>query len=118
MIEWIDRGETACFGVRLRGAVTQAEFRDIAQRIDRQIDADGPLRLLVDAEELDRVSPRALWDDLKFRTSHARDLKKLALVGDHGWLRAWTRLLTKLMPVELRSFATGQSEQAWRWLRV
>ena len=61
-------------------------------------------------------TPGALWDDITFGLAHARDFRKIALVGDAKWGTALVPLLGPFTSATVKFFPKAEKEEAWLWV--
>ena len=59
----------------------------------------------------------ALWDDIKFSTTHCTKIKRIALVGDKTWEKWMAAVCKPFTMAKIRYFDAAQIEAAKAWLR-
>jgi hypothetical protein len=57
-----------------------------------------------------------LAEDMKFAARHPASYERVAVVSDEDWLRPALRLLSVLVPGQLRAFPVKQMAAATEWL--
>ena len=77
----------------------------------------GSARLLIESGTIDlgRVEPRAMWEDLR-TAGVVKDLTRVAVVADQGWIEPLSSVAGAVLPVEVRSFPRDQRDEAVPWL--
>ena len=58
----------------------------------------------------------ALADEVKFAARHAGSYERVAVVSDQDWLRPTLRVLSALVPGQLRAFPLAELPQAKAWV--
>ena len=59
---------------------------------------------------------KALWDDIKFSTTHCTKIKKIALVGEKKWEKWMARVCKPFTMAKIRYFDATEIEAAKTWL--
>jgi hypothetical protein len=60
-------------------------------------------------------STGAMWDDVKWGTSHAKGWGRIALVTDVDWMRHLTKAFSWLAPKGMKVFPTTELDAAKAW---
>jgi hypothetical protein len=105
-------------GFRASGAVSGDDYKNVVvPAIEAAAQANETLRLLyVIPNDCTGFSAESMWDDTKVVVGHVKQLEKVALVSDQGWLRDATRLLGQLVPGELKAFPMEEEASAGAWV--
>ena len=118
MIERLSQSSETVLGFIASGKLTDADFQDaylphVAAAAER-----GDVGILVQfADDFAGWDLHALWDEVSYHTKYARNIKRMALVGDGRW-QGWLAKLTKPLPfLEVRYFPNADIDAAWAWLR-
>ncbi len=97
------------------GKLTHADYEDLLPRLEQDIEAQGPLRMLIVLDDFEGWTAGALVDDVKFDIRHGRDLERVAVVGENK-LEEWgTELSDRFFPGEVAFFKPGQMADAEAW---
>jgi hypothetical protein len=72
--------------------------------VDAEIAKEGMVNILVQFHDFHGWDAKALWDDIKFSTTHCTKIKRIALVGEKAWQSGWLRFASRLL---WRRFATS-----------
>ncbi len=113
--EWLRKDEVLL--VRPEGAVEEEDFARVASIVDPVIEKRGRLEgLLIDTRGFRG------WDDahallahLRFVHEHQPKVARIAVVGDHWWLRAAT-MAEPFYGTPIRIFTSAEEEAARAWL--
>lgn len=99
------------------GALGADEMVAVRERLDALIRERGSARLIVEYGPVDlgRVEPRAMWEDLK-SAGLLKDVTKVAVVADQGWIETMASAVGTVVPLEVRSFHRDQRDEAIAWL--
>jgi hypothetical protein len=116
MIETIETGSPKVLGLRLRGRLHDADFRQFVPRIETTLTARGKLRLLVQLEDFHGWDVHAAWDDLKFSLRHYSDFERIAVVGDRTWEKWMTGFFKPFTGAKVKYFDRSQVDAACKWL--
>ena len=102
--------------IKAAGRLAKADYDRFVPEFERLARAQGPLRLLIELDDFRGWDLPALWEELKFDTTHQRDMGRVAVIGDKAWQK-WSTLLSKpFFRAETRYFERGQAADARTWL--
>jgi hypothetical protein len=105
-------------GFEAIGKVEDDDFEDTVEPVlRREIAAGRPIRLLyLLGPELREYEGDALTEEMKFAARHPRSYERVAVVSDEDWLRPALRVLSVLVPGQLRAFPVAELAAAKEWL--
>jgi hypothetical protein len=58
----------------------------------------------------------ALWDDIKFSTTHCTQIERIALVGNKKWEEWMAKVCKPFTMAKVKYFDAAQLASAWSWL--
>jgi SpoIIAA-like len=98
------------------GRLTRSDYDRFVPEFERIVRARGPVRVLLELEDFHGWDLPALWEELKFDTTHQDDMGRVAVVGEKRW-QAWgTRLSKPFFRAETRYFDRDGAAEARAWL--
>jgi hypothetical protein len=105
-------------GFEAIGRFDDDDFEDTVEPVlRREIAAGRAIRMLyLLGPELLEYEGDALADELKFAARHAGSYERVAVVSDQDWLRPALRVLSALVPGQLRAFPLVELPQAKAWV--
>lgn len=105
-------------GLKAVGKVSRQDYEATFLPLLTAARQDGRrLKLLYElGPELEGFTPGAVWEDLRLGLPFLRLFLGCALVSDSPLARELTRILSVLVPCELRVFHTNERERAVAWL--
>ena len=98
------------------GKVTEADFDDVAARLEAFIARHGKIKLIEIIENFDGFELAAASKGVRFDIEHLRDFSHCAVVTDSGWIGPFTRLLAPFFSIRIRTFRLAEIERARAWL--
>jgi hypothetical protein len=106
--------------LRSVGKLNDQDYKDVLiPRLDSIIREHGKARLLLDmGDDFHGWEAAALWDDARFGLVHRNDFEKMGVIGGPGWVEWGLKLAAVVVSGELRSFSTGESEEALNWIKA
>jgi len=102
--------------IRASGRLSKADYDRFVPEFERIARARGPVRMLIELDDFHGWDLPALWEDLKFDTTHQNDMGRVAIVGDKAWQEWGTRLSKPFFKAEMRYFDHGKAADARAWL--
>ena len=116
MIDTIYREEyPAVVGLNVKDKLHAADYKHVIPILDDIIQKHGSLRAVVDANDYHGITLHALFEELKFDTTHWTSFHRIAIVGEKTWHEQFTKISNKLMHGQMKFFHTDQLDQAWQW---
>ncbi len=116
MVEMLRGLPAHTVGFKLSGKLHDQDYQKFVPEIDAAIDAGGKVNLLAQFHDFQGWDLHALWDDIKFSTSHCTSIKKIALVGDKAWEKWMAQFCRPFTMAKIRYFDAAELDQAKSWL--
>ena len=115
MIEPLAAPSDKVLGFKLSGKLHDADYKTFVPMVDAAAKT-GKVRMLAQFHDFHGWDAKALWDDIKFATTHCTKFEKIALVGDKAcekWMAAVCKPFTM---AKIRYFDTAEIDAAKAWL--
>lgn len=96
--------------------LTPADYERLLPQLEQLVKQHGKIRWYFEMEDFHGWEPRAAWQDLKFDLSHARNLEKIAMVGDKDWEKWLSNIMKPFTPAEIKFFHLADAAQAKAWI--
>ena len=103
-------------GFRLSGKLHDEDYKKFTPLVDAEIAKDSKVNVLAEFHDFKGWDMRALWDDIKFSTTHCTRIKKIALVGDNTWEKWMAMVCKPFTMAKVRYFDANEIEAAKSWL--
>jgi len=121
MLTMLDISSENVVALRADGTLDEGDVARIADALDDALAAHERIRVYFETGEVLGITPRGLWEDIRYGVRRFRDLasriERVALVTDKAWLRTLAELEGKLFPaVEERAFPLADREEALGWI--
>lgn len=105
-------------GIEATGKVTHADYKNVLIPAAEKMMRQGPIGLLyLVGKEFTGYELEALWDDSVFGFRHWFQFKRIAVVTDHGWLRAVVTMFAPFFPSDIQLFKISDLPAAKTWIR-
>lgn len=116
MIEELTSASNKLVGFKLTGTLHDEDYKTFVPRVDRAIAEEGKLRLLAQFHDFRGWDVHALWDDIKFATTHCATVERIALVGEKKWEEWMAKVCKPFTMAKIKYFDVQQIDEAWKWL--
>src|SRR5262245_48614538 len=117
MIEQLKSDSDKVLGFRMSGKLHDEDYKTFVPLVDAAIAKEGKVRLLAQFHDFHGWDLHALWDDIKFATTHCTKIERIALVGEKKW-EAWMAKVCKPFTLaKIKYFDASDIDAAWAWLR-
>ncbi len=116
MIEQISGLPAHTVGFKLSGKLHDADYKTFVPRIDTEVAKDGKVNVLAQFHDFLGWDAQALWDDIKFSTTHCTKIRKIALVGEKSWEKYMAAVCKPFTMAKIQYFDVGQIDAAKAWL--
>jgi SpoIIAA-like len=78
---------------------------------------DGKVRILAQFHDFHGWDAKAMWDDIKFSTTHCTKIERIALVGEKKWEQWMAKVCKPFTMAKIKYFDAAQLDDAWAWLQ-
>ena len=116
MIETLSRSSGAVLGFRITGKLHDEDYKQFVPEVDAILSDNDKVRLLGWFDDFHGWDLHALWDDIKFATTHCKKMDRIALVGDTKWEEWMAKVCKPFTLAKIRYFDASDIESAWEWL--
>jgi hypothetical protein len=117
MIEQLPGGTGKVLGFKMSGKLHDADYKQFVPAIDAAVAKHGKVRLLALFQDFHGWDLHALWDDIKFSTTHCTQLERIALVGDRKWEEWMAKVCKPFTMAKVQYFDASQTDVAWAWVK-
>ena len=87
MIELLPQTSDKVLAFKMSGKLHDEDYKQFVPLVDASIAKQGKVRLLAQFHDFHGWDLHALWDDIKFSTTHCAKIERIAMVGDKKWER-------------------------------
>lgn len=99
------------------GEVETHEFKHILDVVEDKLNRHDRLRIYVEIKTIGKVSPQALFDDIKAAIKHWDRFDKQAIVTDNSAVETAVKFAGRLVPgIDVRAFTFNEREPARQWI--
>lgn len=116
MIEPLPSPTDKVLAFRLSGKLHDADYKTFVPAVDEAGKA-GKVRILAQFHDFHGWDTHALWDDIKFATTHCTKIERIALVGEKAWEKWMAKVCVPFTMAKVRYFDVGNLDEAWKWIQ-
>lgn len=116
MIDEFHSTSAKSIGFKLSGKLHDEDYKTFVPRVDAAIAEAGKVRLLAEFHDFKGWDAHALWDDIKFATTHCTKIERIALVGEKKWEEWMAKVCKPFTMAKVKYFDAGEIDAAWKWL--
>jgi hypothetical protein len=116
MIEQLTHASTKVLGFKMSGKLHDEDYKTFVPLLDKAIAEQGKVRLLAQFHDFHGWDMHALWDDIKFSTTHCTKIERIAMVGEKKWEEWMAKICKPFTMAKIKYFNEGDIEAAWQWL--
>ncbi len=116
MIEMLSGLPAHTVGVKLSGKLHDADYQQFVPLVDAEIAKAGKVNVLAQFHDFHGWDAKALWDDVKFSTTHCTKIRRIALVGESAWEKWMAAVCKPFTMAKVRYFDTSELGAAKAWL--
>jgi hypothetical protein len=116
MVEILSGLPANTVGFTLSGKLHDEDYQKFVPLVDAEIAREGKVRLLARFHDFHGWDLHALWDDIKFSTTHCTKIDRIALVGEKAWEKWMARVCKPFTRAKIRYFDASEMEAARGWL--
>lgn len=116
MIEMIAGLPDNTVGFKLSGKLHDEDYKTFTPQVDAAIAKGGKARILAVFHDFHGWDAKALWDDIKFSTTHCTKIQKIALVGETSWEKWMAKVCVPFTMAKIKYFDVKELDAAKKWL--
>lgn len=116
MIETMTGLAPHTIGFKMSGKLHDEDYKKFVPLVDAEIAKEGKINLLAQFQDFHGWDAKALWDDIKFSTTHCTKIKRIALVGEKKWEKWMAGVCKPFTMAKIRYFDAAQIDVAKKWL--
>jgi hypothetical protein len=117
MIERLNSGSDSVVGFKLSDKLHDADYKQFVPAVDEVVAKHGKARILAQFHDFHGWDLHALWDDIKFSTTHCTKIDRIALVGEKKWEQWMAKVCKPFTMAKIQYFDTADIDKAWAWVR-
>lgn len=115
MIEQLPQSSDKVLGFKLSGKLHDEDYKTFVPAVDAAVQKQGKVRLLAQFQDFHGWDAHALWDDIKFSTTHCTKIERIALVGEKKWEQWMAKVCKPFTMAKVKYFDASQVSEAWAW---
>ena len=100
----------------MSGKLHDEDYKKFVPLVDAAIAKGGKVRILAQFHDFHGWDAHALWDDIKFSTTHCLQVERIALVGDKTWEKWMAMVCKPFTMAKIRYFDSAEADAARSWL--
>jgi hypothetical protein len=116
MIEQLPGSSERVLAFKLSGKLHDEDYKQFVPVVDAAVAKQGKVRLLAQFHDFHGWDLYALWDDIRFATTHCLAIERIALVGDRKWEEWMAKVCKPFTAAKVRYFDASAMEAARAWL--
>ena len=116
MIEMLTGLPANTVGFKLSGKLHDEDYKKFVPLVDAEIAKDGKVNVLAQFHDFHGWDTKALWDDIKFSTTHCTNINRIALVGDREWEEWMAKVCKPFTMAKITYFDASEIEAARAWV--
>jgi hypothetical protein len=116
MIELLSGLPANTVGFKVTGKLHDEDYKKFVPLVDAEIAKDGKVRILAQFHDFQGWDMHAMWDDIKFATTHCTKIERIALVGEKKWEQWMAKVCKPFTMAKIRYFDATEAEAARAWV--
>ena len=116
MIEQMTGLPAHTVGFKMSGKLHDEDYKNFVPLVDAEIAKEGKINFLAQFHDFHGWDVKALWDDIKFSTTHCTKITRIALVGEKSWEKWMATVCKPFTMAKIRYFDATEIEAAKTWL--
>jgi len=113
MITEIPINESHIFAFKVNGKLEEDDYKIFRPRLEKLLEKERPLSLLIKLEDFEGWSAKAAWEDMKIGFKHHDDFLRIAIVGESLWEKLMSGFSDLFMETEVRYFESESKALKW-----
>jgi len=116
-LQFEEMAEGSVLEAHVSGRLTDEDYRQFAPEVEKIVNKHGKIRMLTDMHDFHGWNTSGLWEEFKLDVRHAKNLERLAIVGEKKWQEWMSRVCQPFTDAEIRYFDRSDMAQAQTWIQ-
>jgi SpoIIAA-like len=116
VIELLKSDSPKVVAFRMSGKLHDEDYKTFVPLVDAAIAKEGKARILAQFHDFHGWDIHALWDDIKFATTHCTTIERIALVGEKKWEEWMAKVCKPFTMAKVKYFDASELDAAKAWL--
>jgi hypothetical protein len=116
MIEQLPEPSQQVLAFKMSGKLHDEDYKKFVPLVDEAVAKFGKVRILAQFHDFHGWDAHALWDDIKFSTTHCTKIERIALVGEESWEKWMATVCKPFTMAKIRYFDSDETKAALSWL--
>jgi hypothetical protein len=116
VIEQLSQSSAKVLAFKMSGKLHDEDYKKFVPLVDAALEKQGKVRLLAQFENFHGWDLHAMWDDIKFASTHCTKIERIALVGEKTWEKWMAKVCKPFTMAKIRYFDAAESDAARAWL--
>jgi hypothetical protein len=116
MIQQLPESSEKVLAFKMSGKLHDEDYKKFVPLVDAALEKQGKVRLLAQFENFHGWDLHAMWDDIKFATTHCTKIERIALVGEKTWEKWMAKVCKPFTMAKIRYFDVTEADAAQAWL--
>jgi hypothetical protein len=116
MIETLPTPADNILAFKLSGKLHDEDYKTFVPAIDAALQKHPKVRLLAQFHDFHGWDAHALWDDIKFSTTHCTKIDRIALVGEKAWEAGMAKVCKPFTMAKIEYFDAANLDKAKAWI--
>src|SRR5580704_19728091 len=117
MIEQLPESSGKVLAFKMSGKLHDEDYKTFVPLVDAAVAKHGKVRMLAWFHDFHAWDLHALWDDIKFSTTHCTKIERIALVGEKAWEKWMAAVCKPFTMAKIQYFDGSKIADAWKWLK-
>jgi hypothetical protein len=115
-IELAEIADGKTLEVKISGKLTSEDYSHFVPKVDALIENQGKIKFLFIMHDFHGWEIGAVWEDIKFDTTHFSKIDKIAMVGEKVWEKWMSVICKPFTTSSIKYFDASEIDAARQWL--
>ena len=116
MIEQLPVDSPNVLAFKMSGKLHDEDYKAFVPLVDAAIAKEGKVRILAQFHDFKGWDLHAMWDDIKFSSTHCTKIDRIALLGDKAWEKWMSKVCMPFTMAKIKYFDVAEFDAAKAWL--
>lgn len=116
MLQLIEHTAPDLIALRVSGHLNADDYKILRPLFKERVEHFSKIRVYAEMLDLEKITPQAIWEDLKIDIAYANKVSKAAIVGDRKWEEWLVKVSKPFVSGKMQYFDFQQRDAAWTWI--
>ncbi len=116
MFNILEQTQNELVALKIEGEIKREDYDKLDTLLKKTEKENDHVDMYVEIDDIENLTPEAIWADIKTYFKNAKDFRKIAVVGKDGFAEKAASTSNPFVKAEVKYFSKDQENTAMEWV--